>query len=157
MNPVRSPSDLVPELARLGVRSLKIEGRLKGPAYVAATTALYRKAVDALAGGEAPAAEDRALALGAYSRGSGAGFLHGVDHQRLVEGRGCEHRGLEVGATRGTAKGGRRREIRVTLSAALACVDGVLVEGGLAGAGEIGALRSQPGYGVVRGSLRVLA
>ncbi|MCB1958877.1 MAG: U32 family peptidase, partial [Rhodocyclaceae bacterium] len=40
-------SALVPELARAGVTSLKIEGRLKGPEYVAAVTRLYRAAVDA--------------------------------------------------------------------------------------------------------------
>jgi hypothetical protein len=39
--------DLVPELLRAGVSCLKIEGRLKGPEYVALTTAMYRRAVDA--------------------------------------------------------------------------------------------------------------
>src|SRR6185312_11582882 len=39
-------SALVPDLVRVGVSSLKIEGRLKGPEYVAATTRLYRKAID---------------------------------------------------------------------------------------------------------------
>src|SRR6185436_8778001 len=43
-----SPEDLeasesIPALAALGVSAVKIEGRLKGPAYVAATTALYRR------------------------------------------------------------------------------------------------------------------
>ena len=41
-----------------GVACLKIEGRLKGPEYVAVTTAAYRQAVDAawaaLAGGGEP-------------------------------------------------------------------------------------------------------
>jgi hypothetical protein len=36
-------SALVPELVELGVSSLKIEGRLKGPEYVAAATRLYRR------------------------------------------------------------------------------------------------------------------
>lgn len=38
--------DMVPELIRAGVRSFKIEGRLKGPEYVAITTRAYRQAVD---------------------------------------------------------------------------------------------------------------
>ncbi len=47
-----SPSDLkmlehVRELARIGVCSLKIEGRLKGPDYVRAVVGAYRKALDA--------------------------------------------------------------------------------------------------------------
>ncbi|GLI60382.1 hypothetical protein VaNZ11_002388 [Volvox africanus] len=47
-----SPQDLmaveqVPELILAGVSCFKIEGRLKGPEYVALTTQVYRKAVDA--------------------------------------------------------------------------------------------------------------
>src|SRR5206468_9641376 len=37
--------DVLPELARLGVASLKIEGRLKSPEYVANITRLYRQAL----------------------------------------------------------------------------------------------------------------
>src|SRR5215213_6871946 len=53
-----SPKDLVgldavDELADIGVASLKIEGRLKGPAYVATAVAQYRRAA-ALAVGEEP-------------------------------------------------------------------------------------------------------
>ena len=40
--------ELLPELARLGVASLKIEGRLKSPEYVANITRVYRNALDAL-------------------------------------------------------------------------------------------------------------
>jgi putative protease len=47
-----SPQDLaavheIPELLRRGVTAFKIEGRLKSPEYVAATTQVYRKAIDA--------------------------------------------------------------------------------------------------------------
>uniref|UniRef100_A0A7S3VPB8 Peptidase U32 collagenase domain-containing protein n=1 Tax=Dunaliella tertiolecta TaxID=3047 RepID=A0A7S3VPB8_DUNTE len=47
-----SPQDLmavshVPELINSGVGCFKIEGRLKGPEYVALTTQVYRRAVDA--------------------------------------------------------------------------------------------------------------
>ncbi|MEW5305319.1 MAG: hypothetical protein WDW36_007867 [Sanguina aurantia] len=47
-----SPSDLmavelVPQLIQAGVACFKIEGRLKGPEYVALTTQVYRQAVDA--------------------------------------------------------------------------------------------------------------
>lgn len=48
---VLSPQDLmavdqVPDLIAAGVACFKIEGRLKGPEYVALTTQVYRKAVD---------------------------------------------------------------------------------------------------------------
>src|ERR1044071_3934052 len=46
-----SPQDLaglevLPELVRLGIASLKIEGRLKSPEYVANITRVYRRALD---------------------------------------------------------------------------------------------------------------
>ena len=46
-----SPQDLaglevLPELVRSGVASLKIEGRLKAPEYVANVTRVYREALD---------------------------------------------------------------------------------------------------------------
>ena len=48
-----SPQDLagleiLPELVRTGVVSLKIEGRLKSPEYVANITRVYRNALDKL-------------------------------------------------------------------------------------------------------------
>ncbi len=122
-------SALVPELARLGVVSLKIEGRLKGPEYVAATTTLYRRAVDALAGGARPSEEDRATALQMFTRGSGPGFLGGVDHQRLVDGRTCDHRGLLAGSSQGVRTVAGKRCVAVHTAAPIARGDGLLVEG----------------------------
>ena len=51
-----SPQDLaglevLPELVRIGVASLKIEGRLKSPEYVANITRIYRNALDRLGRG----------------------------------------------------------------------------------------------------------
>lgn len=109
-----SPKDLagaraVPELLRIGVHGLKIEGRQKGPQYVATATGGYRRWVDALvAGGDARAAERQlatdllAMSL-SYTRGFADGFLGGSDHQTLVEGRFPKHRGVFVGTV--TRKG----------------------------------------------------
>ncbi|MBU0457132.1 MAG: U32 family peptidase [Nanoarchaeota archaeon] len=36
----------IPEIIKLGIDSLKIEGRMRTPYYVAATTSVYRKAID---------------------------------------------------------------------------------------------------------------
>ncbi len=132
-------SSLVPELVRLGVSSLKIEGRLKGPEYVAATTRLYRRAVDAACGlGAGPTDEERRDALQTFTRGSGPGFFPGVDHQRLVEGRSCDHRGLLVGELAGVERARGRSWLVVELASDVSRGDGLLVEGGYAGAGEIG-------------------
>ncbi|HEY0552355.1 MAG TPA: peptidase U32 family protein, partial [Verrucomicrobiae bacterium] len=52
--------DVLPELVRSGVKSLKIEGRLKTPEYVANITRVYRNALDRMAandGGSNPQSE----------------------------------------------------------------------------------------------------
>ena len=82
--------DQVPMLADLGVASLKIEGRLKGPAYVANAVHAYRRRL------QGAKVDLQTLAL-AYSRGFSSGFLAGTDHQALVEGRFPKHRGALVG------------------------------------------------------------
>jgi putative protease len=102
-----SPKDLVglDEVGALadspGVVSLKIEGRLKGPHYVAASVAHYRRAAAIAAGAPDPGAPfsrgDEADLHVAYSRGISPGFLNGADHQTLVEGRFPRHRGLPLG------------------------------------------------------------
>ena len=99
-----SPGDLyalreVPALVRLGVDALKIEGRYKDANYVALTTAAYRQAVDeAWAGLPLSVTRTEELRLEqVYSRGLGAYFLNGTDHQALVRGRAPRHRGVLMG------------------------------------------------------------
>jgi putative protease len=132
-------SALVPELMKLGVAALKIEGRLKGPEYVAAATGLYRRAIAAAEGlGAAPDEAERRATLQMFSRGSGPGFLGGTDHQRLVEARACDHRGVLVGEVTGVRTTRAMGHLAVRASAELALGDGILVEGGFAGEGEVG-------------------
>jgi putative protease len=132
-------SALIPQLSALGVASVKIEGRLKADSYVAATTALYRQSVDAAAGDAAPPDEaTRARALQMFTRGSGPGFLAGVDHQRLVDGSTCDHRGLRIATLRAVERMGGRTWLRLALDADLARGDGLLVQGARANEGEVG-------------------
>jgi putative protease len=131
-------SALVPELAAAGVVSLKIEGRLKGPEYVGAVTALYRRAVDALEDGALPSERLRARALQTFTRGSGPGFLQGIDHQRLVEARSSDHRGTLLGSTLGVQSRAGRQWVELELRSELARGDGILIEGGFSGVGELG-------------------
>lgn len=65
-----SPKDLslldeLPRLRKMGVASLKIEGRLKRPEYVAAVTGIYRKYLDTAS---AVSKEDRKELLDAFNR-----------------------------------------------------------------------------------------
>jgi putative protease len=96
-----SPQDLaayevVDELAQLGVKSLKIEGRLKSAHYVAATSQTYRQALDAR-GRFHIGAQQRADLEQTFSRGFSHGFLSGVNHQQLVTARFPKSRGLRIG------------------------------------------------------------
>jgi putative protease len=99
-----SPGDLyaldqVPEIVDIGVAALKIEGRYKDAEYVALTTQAYRKAVDDACAGKASAipAEEKLRLEQAYSRGLGAFFLTGTNHQAVVNGRAPRHRGVLMG------------------------------------------------------------
>ncbi|MBZ5633832.1 MAG: U32 family peptidase [Acidobacteriia bacterium] len=99
-----SPGDLyaleqVPEIVRIGICALKIEGRYKDAEYVAVTTRAYRKAVDeAWAGREQPVESGvKATLEQVYSRGLGPFFLTGTNHQAVVRGRAPRHRGLRAG------------------------------------------------------------
>jgi U32 family peptidase len=91
--------DLLSELLSAGVCCFKIEGRMKGPEYVANVVEKYRRALDA-------AIERRPFPLTArdeeelrysFSRGFSHGFLEGSDHQALVHGLYPGHRGVLVG------------------------------------------------------------
>src|SRR5215469_7143031 len=110
-----SPQDLagldeIPQLVSLGIRAFKIEGRLKSPEYVAAVTKVYRKAIDQAVAmttpgsPETPGTEESAVSASdryalemTFSRGLYSGWLHGVNHQRLVDGRFGKKRGAYVG------------------------------------------------------------
>ena len=91
--------DLIDELVGAGVCSVKIEGRLKSAQYVAATTQAYRAALDA-ANQHSPFELSRQGELDlqqSFSRGFSPGFLAGLDHQQLVQGRFPKSRGIRVG------------------------------------------------------------
>jgi putative protease len=99
-----SPQDLaaaeeIPELMALGVESFKIEGRLKSPEYVAAVCQVYRKAIDAALNSHPSTLNqhDRYQLEMTFSRGLFSGWMHGVNHQRLVSARYGKKRGPFVG------------------------------------------------------------
>lgn len=73
--------ELLPELARIGVEAVKLEGRQRSPAYVARMTVIWRAAIDALSvdperfsvkdewnAALSELAEGRQTVLGAYAR-----------------------------------------------------------------------------------------
>lgn len=114
-----SPQDLagletLTDLIRAGVASVKIEGRLKTPEYVASITRIYRKEIDRLASELDPSAgtktgtptsnEEQYEMEMAFSRGLDTGWLHGIDNQRLVHGRFGKKRGVNLGTVSSVSK-----------------------------------------------------
>jgi putative protease len=155
-----SPQDLaglqvLPELVRLGVASLKIEGRLKSPEYVANITHVYRHALDALdfsrimqpaaptlrakagrasppsvTSGFQPVADDTSATTYnlemAFSRGLYTGWFEGVNNQKLVHARFGKKRGVYLGEVLAVEK----NRVRVRLSAPLKPGDGIVFDAG---------------------------
>lgn len=134
--------ELLPRLMRAGVDSFKIEGRLKGAEYVAATVSAYREALDAIwaaaeqRGEPGPwpvsLAQRRHLAQ-VFSRGQDAladgltpGFLTGPNHQSVVIGRNPKHRGLYIGEVADVGGGA----VRLQLAGPVRRGDGLVFERG---------------------------
>ncbi len=137
--------ELLPELVRLGIASLKIEGRLKSPEYVANITRVYRQALDRLGddkqtaepgpgaecGGEegpgptAPSTARYEMEM-AFSRGLFTGWFRGINNQALVHGRFGKKRGVYLGKVEGVQRAG----VLVRLEGSLKPGDGVVFDAG---------------------------
>lgn len=92
--------DLIPDLVRAGVKSFKIEGRLKSPEYVTAVTQAYRKALDSAMehkNATPVTAEDKYALEMTFSRGLSTGWLAGTNHPYLTHGRFGKKRGPFLG------------------------------------------------------------
>ncbi len=120
--------ELIPELVSIGVSSLKIEGRLKSPEYVATITENYRKAIDAVLsqGTDTPiiSERDRYEMEMTFSRGFSPGFLKGNNHKLLVRGDYAKKRGVFLG----TVLGVEQHRIRVELAGPVKPGDGVVFD-----------------------------
>jgi putative protease len=138
-----SPQDLsglevLPELARVGIASLKIEGRLKSAEYVASITRVYRQAIDDLANSpdaSRPAAtatspaeiSNRQYELEmSFSRGLFTGWFGGVDNQKLVHARFGKKRGVYLGEVKKIVRDG----VITNLAAPVKLGDGIVFDAG---------------------------
>ncbi len=125
-----SPQDLagyaaIPDLIDAGVRSLKIEGRLKTPEYVANITGHYRKAIDETLAGRGVNIDERSkreMEL-SFSRGFSPGWLEGNNHKQLVPAQSSAKRGIELGTIIEVQDG----RLKVWLDAPVALGDGLAI------------------------------
>ncbi|CFX55170.1 Peptidase U32 [Syntrophomonas zehnderi OL-4] len=97
-----SPADLclieyLPELKEAGVCSLKIEGRMKRPEYVAVVSRAYREALDLLEdSGQRPEPEIKENLLKVFNRNFSSGYFFGAGADFLST-RRPNNRGVFVG------------------------------------------------------------
>jgi putative protease len=134
-----SPQDLagievLPELIQSGVASLKIEGRLKSPEYVASITRVYRQALDKAVGrndtaaksGAGPDAGSSYELQMAFSRGLYTGWFRGINNQELAHARFGTKRGVFLGEVSRVGD----QQVALTLIAPLKPGDGVVFDAG---------------------------
>ncbi len=120
-----SPHDLsaidhLDALKEIGVRSFKVEGRLKSPEYVAAVAKAFREKLDT----GTLCAKNREPLEVLFSRGLGPGWLLGVNQQTLVNGTFSNHHGMFLGKVLQADRHGILIEGRNPLEAG----DGILFE-----------------------------
>jgi len=138
-----SPQDLsglevLPDLVRAGVSSLKIEGRLKSAEYVANITRVYRQALDRVMAEvftqscderqtmESVRGESRYNLEMGFSRGLYTGWFRGVNNQELAHARFGTKRGVFLGPVIRVG----RDHVALALEARLKPGDGLVFDAG---------------------------
>jgi len=120
--------ELMPELIEAGVKSFKIEGRLKTPEYVANVVSKYRRAIDRYFEGSRakPTREEMRELEQSFSRGFTYGFLKGTNNKLLVEGTYPKSRGVFLGRVKQVL----RDAVICELEAPLKRGDGIVFDAG---------------------------
>lgn len=123
-----SPRDLcaypeIPAIVGSPAVSLKIEGRMKSPEYVATVVSLYRRALDAAASGDFVAADADMLALyAAFNREFTGGYLMDKKSGTVMGPDAPGNRGVRIGTV--TAFNPRKKRAEITLDGSYTPADG---------------------------------
>lgn len=107
-----SPKDLslidhLDELIKIGVHSLKVEGRLKSPEYVATVTRIYRKYIDEFSqnGSYQISTDDRQDLLQIFNRGNFTdAYLRGDSGDSLMSSSFPKNQGIYIGEVKSIKK-----------------------------------------------------
>ena len=123
--------DQLDTLCKTGVRTLKIEGRLKRPEYVAVITRAYRNALDAIAKNafkKADETENEAIRQ-VFTRGFYPGYAMGARDADIINPARVMHEGIPMGAVTRLYRRGPQLLADVKLIRALNNGDGLQLRG----------------------------
>lgn len=110
-----------------GIRSLKIEGRMKSPLYVAAATRLYRLILDGAADREISEARDDLKTV--FSRPATTLYFNGRDNPgEIIDAETVGHRGLVIGKVKRISGGHGSRRLCFTTNRAIELHDGIQID-----------------------------
>ena len=112
------------KLIKVGVKSFKVEGRLKRPEYIGVVTGIYRKILDNIYQGSIPAysPEDEESLLQIFNRGGFcSGYYFGTNNKQLTSVDRPDHWGIRIGKVVAV----RNNWIDVELESSLEVGDGI--------------------------------
>lgn len=119
--------DELPRLIDAGISSVKIEGRMKGPEYVAATASVYRKYIDCcqMSKQYRVSSDDINMLMQVFNRGGkSSGWLNDSAYSAMITPQKPKNWGRRVGKV--VSRDGKNM-IRLTLEDTLAIGDGIEV------------------------------
>lgn len=117
-----SPADMclvehIDELCRMGIDSLKIEGRMKSPEYVASVTRIYRKYLDEFAAGREPVVDglDKLELKSVFNRGNFTdAYFTGRSGRELMSPDTPKNKGVRIGTVRKLDVRNGQAEVQLT-------------------------------------------
>lgn len=140
-----SPADMcllasLRDISDAGVDSIKIEGRMKSPEYVALTTSIYRKYLDMAGSDEKTDSKEYRTDVmklrQVYSRGPFTdAYLKGRSDAAMMSGASSKNSGIKTGRMLSFNK--KKRHASVKLSDDLSIGDGIEIRDGRCSAGNI--------------------
>ena len=105
--------DLIPELKRIGVASLKIEGRLKKPSYVQSVVKAYRMVIDADEDQQTRVlGQAKQVLAGSFGRKWSHGFAAKEDMETVLQPGNIGVSGLLIGSVQDVRKGRVKLELQ---------------------------------------------
>ena len=147
--------DLLPALIGAGVASLKLEGRMKRPEYVAVAVSAYRGAMDRVLSGKTDGAaareENRRLAQ-IFNRDFTTAYLLKNPGKEMMSDRRPNNRGLLVGRVVSYDAGEKRVRVKLAESLAVGDQADVWVKTGGRVTETVRELRDARGREIVRGA-----